>query len=181
MRIVAHPTRGSAAGGALHWQRRVRGRAPSAHSIAPPAASAVSSAGAASDALVARGCYRCLEHAYDAAASATDHVRTFETAVLLVARSKELGLPYAPWLERARGLEPAGPDWADYLAIVQALRIDPLADDRDVILVETIKNRASPKPSRAGARTSHRVRALRCCAHTSSSRSSASTSSTTAT
>ncbi len=116
-----------AAGGAALGSTACAARAPSTHSISPPAASPISSAGAASDALVARGCYRCLEHAYDAAASATDRVRTFETAVLLVARSKELGLPYAPWLERARASMPAGPDWADYLSIVQGLRIDPLA------------------------------------------------------
>jgi tetratricopeptide (TPR) repeat protein len=127
-------------------------RAPSARPIAPPAASRISPAGAAVDALVARGCYRCLEHAYGAAVSATDQVRTFETAVLLVARSKELGLPYAPWLERARAAAPAGPDWADYLAIVQGLRIDPLADDRDVVLVDTMRNRASAETV-AGWRT----------------------------
>ena len=45
------------------------------------------------DALVARGCYRCLEHAYDAAVSAADHVRTFETAVLLVARPEADPVP----------------------------------------------------------------------------------------
>ena len=62
---------------------------------------------------------------------------------ITTARAKELGLPYAPWLERARAALPAGPDWSDYLAIVQALRIDPLADDRDAVLAETLKTRAS--------------------------------------
>jgi tetratricopeptide (TPR) repeat protein len=132
-----------AAGGTALGSTACAARAPSARLISPPAASPIPSAGAASDALIARGCYRCLEHAYDAALSATDHVRTFETALLLVARSKELGLPYAPWLERARASMPAGPDWGDYLSIVQALRIDPLADDRDVILLDTMRNRAS--------------------------------------
>jgi len=48
-------------------------------------------------------------------------------------------------------------------------------------LIETVVTVRLPKPSRAGARTSHRVRALPCCVHTSSSRWSVSTSSTTAT
>jgi len=71
---------------------------------------------------------------------------------LLAARAKELGLPYAPWLERARSALPVGPDWTDYVAIVEALRIDPLADDRDAVLVETLKHRASPETV-AGWRT----------------------------
>ena len=95
------------------------------------------------DALIARGCFGCLMQAYDAAATASNQTRIFETALLLTARAKELGLPYAPWLERARAELPAGPDWSDYLAIVQALRIDPLADDRDTVLGETLKYRAS--------------------------------------
>src|SRR6266581_242118 len=141
-----------AAGGTALGSTACAAHSPSARSISPPAASPISSGRAAIDALVARGCYRCLEHAYDAAVSAADHVRTFETALLLVARAKELGLPYAPWLERARAATPGGPDWGDYLSIVQALRIDPLADDRDVILVDTMRNRASAETV-AGWRT----------------------------
>ena len=95
------------------------------------------------DALIARGCFGCLTEAYNAAVTASNQSRIFETALLLTARAKELGLPYAPWLERARAALPAGPDWSDYLAIVQALRIDPLADDRDAVLAETLKYRAS--------------------------------------
>ena len=98
---------------------------------------------AAIEALVARGCFRCLTQAYDAALAANDRTRTFEAALLLTARAKELGLPYQPWLERARAALPTGPDWSDYLAIVEALRIDPLADDRDAVLAETLKHRAS--------------------------------------
>jgi tetratricopeptide (TPR) repeat protein len=86
-----------------------------------------------------------LTQAYNAAVAASNQIRTFESALLLTARAKELGLPYGPWLERARAAAPEGPDWSDYLAIVQSLRIDPLADDRDAILVETLKHRASPE------------------------------------
>src|SRR5580765_3321659 len=69
-------------------------------------------------ALIERGCYRCLEEAYDKASG--DAVQTFETALLLAARAKELGLPYDTWLDRARAARPSGPDWPDYLAIVEA-------------------------------------------------------------
>jgi len=113
---------------------------PPAVIATPPA---TTSSTTAIDALIARGCFQCLTQAYTAAVTASNQTRTFETALLLTARAKELGLPYAPWLERARAALPAGPDWSDYLAIVQALRVDPLADDRDAVLVETLKNRAS--------------------------------------
>jgi len=93
-----------------------------------------------------------LTQAYNAAIAASNQIRAFETALLLTARAKELGLPYQQWLERARAGLPEGPDWSDYLAIVQALRIDPLADDRDAVLVETLKYRASAETV-AGWRT----------------------------
>jgi tetratricopeptide (TPR) repeat protein len=109
--------------------------------IATPAATTSSTS--TIDALIARGCFGCLTQAYSAAVTASNQSRIFETALLLTARAKELGLPYAEWLERARAALPAGPDWSDYLAIVQALRIDPLADDRDAVLVESLKYRAS--------------------------------------
>ena len=99
-----------------------------------------------------RGCYRCLEQAHDAALAAGDRLRIFETALLLAARAKELGLPVAAWLDHAHAALPAGADWSDYLAIVRALRIDPLADDRDVVLLDTLKNRASAETI-AGWRT----------------------------
>jgi len=99
------------------------------------------------NALIRRGCYNCLEEAYRRATATGEQAgaapQAFEAAVLLAARSKELGLPYEPWLGRARDAMPAGPDWPDYFAIVQALRIDPLSDDRDRILVDTLKYRAT--------------------------------------
>jgi tetratricopeptide (TPR) repeat protein len=99
-------------------------------------------AAAAIDALIERGCYTCLQQAYAAADADHDRVRTFETALLLVMRTKELGLPYERWLALAADTVPSGPDWADYLAIVRALRVDPLSGDRDEILVDTFKSRA---------------------------------------
>ena len=119
---------------------------------APAAPAAAPSRTAAIDQLIDQGCYHCLQRAYDESVAAADPIRTFETALLLTARAKELGLPFAPWLDRARAATPPGADWLDYLAIVQALRIDPVADDRDVILVDTLKNRASAETV-AGWRT----------------------------
>jgi tetratricopeptide (TPR) repeat protein len=106
------------------------------------------------NALIERGCYRCLERAFRQAVEiGAEQVRhapqAFETALLLAARSKELGLPYEPWLERARTVIPAGPDWPDYLAIVEALRVDPLSDDRDRTLVENLKYRATRETAAA--------------------------------
>lgn len=51
--------------------------------------------------------------------------QAFEAATLLVLRSKELGLPYESWLERARGL--AAPDGSSSpaLAIADAIPLDP--------------------------------------------------------
>ena len=112
-------------------------RAPLA--ATPPA---IPSPAANIDASIERGCYSCLIGAYDAASAAHDRVRSFEAALLLAMRTKELGLPHEMWLQRARDEAPAGPDWSDYLAIVQSLRVDPLSGDRDAILVETFKNRA---------------------------------------
>jgi len=114
----------------------------------PPRKSAPSldsTAAASIDALVQRGCYRCLEQAQQEALAAGDRVRIFETALLLVARAKELGLPFSGWLYHALAATPPGADWSDYLAIVQSLRTDPLADDRDIVLLDTLKNRASPQ------------------------------------
>jgi tetratricopeptide (TPR) repeat protein len=99
----------------------------------PPAAPAP--AAPSSSALLERGCYSCLEEALAAATAAGDRASAFEAALLLTLRSKELGMPFAPWLERARTLAPAVPGWADYLPIVEAVPADPLSDDRDAILV----------------------------------------------
>ena len=64
------------------------------------------------DALLEAGCYRCLREAYDlyeaalAAPVPSSSARNgaFSTAVLLAIREKELGLPAAPWLDRAEAL-----------------------------------------------------------------------------
>ena len=114
--------------------------APRAQLVSAP--TATSPPAATIDALIERGCYSCLIGAYDAASAGRDRIRTFETALLLAMRTKEIGLPHEMWLERAKAAAPAGADWSDYLAIVQSLRVDPLSGDRDAILVDTFKTRA---------------------------------------
>src|SRR5262245_42312443 len=92
--------------------------------IAPAPSNPAAAHNAAIAALIARGCYTCLEEAYrkatessvDPANPSRPSAQAFEAALLLAARSKELGLPHDPWLERARAVMPLGPDWADYLA-----------------------------------------------------------------
>ena len=59
--------------------------------------------------------------------------QAFEAALLLVVRSKELGLPAGPWLQRAIAILPPGPDWAAYYGIVNALQPDPLSGGRDAL------------------------------------------------
>lgn len=67
--------------------------------------------------LLEAGCYRCLEEALDTyvrasaapRAPAPLKVNAFRTAILLLARSRELGLPEARPLERARALAAALP------------------------------------------------------------------------
>ena len=85
--------------------------------------------------LIARGCYTCREDAFATASASGADEAAFQVAVLLTLRSKELGLPFAEWLERARALVPSNPGWIDYLAIAESIPADPLSADRDAILL----------------------------------------------
>src|SRR5687767_12596168 len=84
----------------------------------PPAAATPPGSPVDVDALVRRGCYACLEEAFTAASSRGTSEQAFEAALLLVARSKELGVPPGPWLQRAAAILPQGPEWAVYYDIV---------------------------------------------------------------
>ena len=110
-----------------------------ARPVAPPAEPAAPVVDV--DALIRLGCYRCLEEAFAAALAAGATEQVFETAVLLTARSKELGLPPGPWLEHALEILPPGPDWAAYFDIVNTQQVDPLSGDRDALLTETFRRR----------------------------------------
>jgi len=96
-------------------------------------------------ALIRRGCYSCLEAAFAAAVESGTHDTAFEAALLLTLRSKELGLAYVPWLERAHALMPSGPGWLDYVEMVASLPADPWSGDRDDILAESSRHRR-PRP-----------------------------------
>ena len=88
-----------------------------------------------------QGCYRCLESAFNLASAAGLREKVYETAVLLAARSKELGLDWGPWVARAHEALPPGAEWTIYLDVVEALQDDPLSGDRDVLLTEEFERR----------------------------------------
>jgi tetratricopeptide (TPR) repeat protein len=96
--------------------------------VAPPPAPTVDV-----DALIRQGCYACLEAAFTAASAAGAGEQTFEAALLLVVRSKELGLPPEPWLQRAAAILARAPEWAVYYNIANALRPDPLSGGGDAL------------------------------------------------
>ena len=93
------------------------------------------------DALIRRGCYACLEQAYDKAQSLGVRLQAFEAATLLTLRSKELGLPSEAWLERAREL--AGTDTAlsPYVDIADVIPPDRLSENRDALFDIRRRNR----------------------------------------
>jgi tetratricopeptide (TPR) repeat protein len=86
-------------------------------------------------ALIERGCYRCLEQAYAAAERRGATSQAFESAALLVLRSKELGLDPAAWRERAQTLAAADGTWSAFLEMIDAVPPDRLAGDRDAGLL----------------------------------------------
>lgn len=85
------------------------------------------------------GCYRCLQEGLALVEGRRDlrsRQRAFEFALLLTARAKELGLPFARWAERADALAATLPPAAAapaFVAIAGALRLDPagLTHDED--------------------------------------------------
>lgn len=102
-------------------------RAPAREPAAAPAANI--------EGPIQNGCYSCLEEAFRVASASGSNAAAFEAAILLTLRSKELGLPFIQWLERARALAAADPRWMDYISIAEAVPADPLSADRDAILV----------------------------------------------
>ena len=94
------------------------------------------------DGLIRRGCYRCLEQAYEQAQDRGAHAQAFEAAALLVLRSKELGLPSDTWLERARALAGADASLSPYLDMVDVIPPDRLSESRDALFDIRRRNRA---------------------------------------
>ena len=94
------------------------------------------------DALIRRGCYRCLEQAFEQAQNKGARLQAFEAATLLILRSKELGLPSESWLERARTLAGADASLLTYLDIVDVIPPDRLSENRDALFDISRRNRA---------------------------------------
>jgi tetratricopeptide (TPR) repeat protein len=110
-------------------------------SVRAPIQTTSASVAANVDTLIRRGCYRCLEEAFAASVGEGLPEHVFESAVLLAARSKELGLPHARWIEAARGALPSAPGWDTYITIVRSIPVDPFSGDRDALLVENASTR----------------------------------------
>lgn len=88
----------------------------------------------AADEVMHAGCYTCLRDAlarYEALAKtrgapADLPQRIFEAAVLLTLRAKEIGLPFEPWLERARAAAPSLPATSGAAAVVELIELAPM-------------------------------------------------------
>jgi len=91
-------------------------------------------------ALIDQGCYRCLEKAYEQAKGRGAGQQAFESAVLLVLRSKELGLPFSDWLAKARAAAPEEDASALYLTIADALPPDRLSEERYTLFEMGMRN-----------------------------------------
>ena len=98
-------------------------------------------------ALIEQGCYRCLERAYEQAQARGARQQAFESAVLLVVRSKELGLPFGDWLLKARAAAPEGDASALYLTIADAIPPDRLSEERYTLFEMGMRNVRASVPS----------------------------------
>jgi tetratricopeptide (TPR) repeat protein len=96
--------------------------------------------------LIEQGCYRCLERAYEQATARGAGQHAFESAVLLVLRSKELGLPFDEWRAKARAAAPEGDAAALYLRIVDAIPPDRLSEERYTQFELSVRNARTSVP-----------------------------------
>ena len=99
----------------------------------------------ATDTLIRRGCYRCLEQAFEQAQSHGSRIQAFEAATLLTLRSKELGLPTEEWLARARALAGTDASLLPYVDMVDVIPPDRLSENRDALF--DIRRRTRVKSS----------------------------------
>jgi len=99
----------------------------------------------AADKLIRRGCYRCLEQAFELAQSHGARIQAFEAATLLTLRSKELGLPSEEWLDRARTLAGTDASLLPYIEMVDVIPPDRLSENRDALF--DIRRRTRVKSS----------------------------------
>lgn len=77
-------------------------------------------------ALIERGCFSCLERALTEARRQNLPDLAFEALVLLSLRGKELGMPFALWLDEARKVAEGDPARQVFVEIAGAIPVDPL-------------------------------------------------------
>jgi tetratricopeptide (TPR) repeat protein len=94
------------------------------------------------DGLIRRGCYRCLEKAFEQAEQLGARGQAFEAAALLTLRSKELGLPSDRWLDRTRALAGTDASLTAYVDMVDVVPPDRLSENRDALFDIGRRNRA---------------------------------------
>src|SRR5262245_9220628 len=94
------------------------------------------------EALIERGCFRCLEQALARADERRQIPLAFEAVVLLALRATELGMPSEEWIARARTYAEGDQERMQYIEMATAMPPDPLRGLRDDLLVETqVRNR----------------------------------------
>jgi len=95
------------------------------------------------EALIERGCFRCLTQALGLAKERQLRQLAFEAATLLTLRANELGMAKQEWLTQARELADGDATRTLYLDMIAAVPPDPLSGQRDDLLVETqFRNRS---------------------------------------
>src|SRR5688500_10647991 len=88
-------------------------------------------------ALIAHGCFSCLQRALAAARDQNDTPLAFEAAVLLALRAKELGLPHDEWMAQASALAAEEAGLRLIVEMADAVPLDVLAGNRDATLSQT--------------------------------------------
>jgi len=105
--------------------------------VAPPAAAIQPPATRDIEALIERGCFRCLTQALERAKERRLPQLVFEAAALLTLRANELGMPKQQWLTQAREVAENDSTRTLYLDMVAVVPADPLSGQRDDLLLET--------------------------------------------
>ena len=106
-------------------------------------------------ALIAHGCFSCLQRALAAARDQNDTPLAFEAAVLLALRAKELGLPHDEWMAQARALAAEDAGLRLIVEMADAMPLDVLTGNRDATLSQT------PRGIRADQRLAEWLAALK--------------------
>jgi tetratricopeptide (TPR) repeat protein len=97
-------------------------------------------------ALIAHGCFACLQRALAAARDQDQPQLAFEAAALLAMRAKELGLPHDDWLAQARVLAGDDASLRTIVEMVDVIPVDPLSGNRELRLSQTpTRLRADPQ------------------------------------